>query len=93
MKINAPQYPMQTSFEHQSPSNPKDCFRIVNPKIYSRIGLKQGELLQDAKYIHLDNESGRMVEIDGLVLQASFNVMYGTTYIPWVLARCTIIPI
>lgn len=93
MKINAPQYPMTTSFEPQSPNNPKDCFRIVKPKIFSRIGLKQGEVLEDAIYWVYFNLSRTEKCLTGKELFTVMQDILETTYIPWVLARCTIIPV
>lgn len=84
---------MQTSFEPQSPNNSKDCFRIVNPKIYSRIGLKQGELLEDSKYILFNNKYREICEMTGKELLMFIERLNVKCYIPWVLARCTIIPI
>lgn len=93
MKINAPQYPMQTSFEPQSPNNSKDCFRTVNPKIYSRIGLKQGELLEDSDYLVFINKDNIIYQWKGKSVMWWLVEELKITYIPWVLARCTIIPI
>lgn len=78
--------------ELPTPDNPKDCFRIVPPKVY-RKPLEQGELLADANYWVHFNLSQMEKCLTGKELFTIMQSVLETTYIPWVLARCTIIPV
>lgn len=83
-----------------SPDNPEDCFRLITKEgirirskdsITPELEPKQGELLADANYILCLNSNGTAIERTGERLIFFFNSIFGTTFIPWVLARCTII--
>lgn len=71
-----------------SPHKQRDCFRLKD-KINEP--LQQGELLADVNYILCLNSNGTAIERTGKRLIFFFNSIFGTTFIPWVLARCTII--
>lgn len=93
------QWPVQ-SWTVTNPDRPEECFRLITKegiRIRSKDSIdpelepKQGELLADANYLLCINTSGQQVERTGERLMLFFYNIFGTTFIPWVLARCTII--
>lgn len=83
-----------------SPNNQIDCFRLITREgirirskdsITPELEPKQGELLADANYILCDNACKDQQKMNGEQIIFYFWNNFKTTFIPWVLARCTII--
>lgn len=83
-----------------SPDYETDNFKLVDKiarrekgKYHNQPRTDYREILADAKYALYDNSCNDVQEIDGAQLFFYMQLVFKTTFIPWVLARCTIIPL
>jgi hypothetical protein len=82
--------------DNVSPNNPNDCFRLIEKPRITRGFIdrySQGEILADAKYLLYENAVNDVTEFSGKELIYFLQNYLGFTFIPWVLERCTIIPL
>lgn len=86
------------------PDKPENCFRLVTLETLDRryagslsgrseYNVEQGELLVGNNYDLYDNLNEEVRELDAYNLLRYFQMEFKVTFIPWVLARCTIIPL